>query len=308
MTTKYPDFLIVGAAKAGTSALFRILGQHPSVFIPQNKEPNFFAFDGSIPKYAGIHDAETIVRNSICDPNEYYGLFRDCKSHQVTGEASTLYLYDKTAPSRIKETLPNVKIIIVLRNPVERALSAYNHLRRDLREDSESFEEALEKEHLRIQQRWEHLWHYKAVGEYYDQLLRYKNLFPDNKLLIINYDDFLSSPDMIIKDVCEFIGVDSSVSLDVGQKYNQSGTLKSHFLHKLINHPNLLKKGLKLITSKKSRKFVSLKLKNWNTAPKPSRVTNISDDYKHLSRYYLEDIVNIEKITGLDLSAWKIQE
>jgi hypothetical protein len=136
-----PDFLMIGAQKSGTSAIYAYLSQHPQVFTSENKEPGFFAFEGLQRSFAGPDDARA-GRDIVRDLERYRRLFREVGDKARAGEASSIYLYAPQAAERIHHYIPNAKLIAVLRDPVDRAYSAYRHLVRDGRE-SLSFEGGL---------------------------------------------------------------------------------------------------------------------------------------------------------------------
>ena len=150
MSKKLPNFLLVGAAKCGTSSLHKYLDQHPEIFMSKHKEPRFISSQATpFPLNGpGDHKVEAwYVKNY----DDYEKLFEGAGEYPAVGESSadTLYFYKGTIPV-IKKYLGDPKIVIMLRNPVKRAFSAYQHLVRDLREDL-SFEEGLEREPERIE-------------------------------------------------------------------------------------------------------------------------------------------------------------
>src|SRR5581483_6498173 len=147
-----PSFLIIGAAKSGTSSVFAWLGQHPEIYTSPIKGPCFFAFDeGARVRVAGPGDQAVFDRHVVTDPVAYRRLFDGVTpAHRAAGEASVLYLYAPAAAARIARTIPDVRLIAILRNPVERAFSSFQHLRRDGREPLADFAEALRAEDARV--------------------------------------------------------------------------------------------------------------------------------------------------------------
>ena len=133
-----PNFLIVGAAKSGTTSLYEYLRQHPAVFMPKWKELSFFIGD----HFGPLHKVKR--------PEYYRKVFDKVQNESAVGEASTSYLYDESAPKKIKEGLGLINIIIILRNPVEMSYSLYNHQVRKEGETLKTFEAALEAEEDRI--------------------------------------------------------------------------------------------------------------------------------------------------------------
>src|SRR5690606_21491926 len=125
-----PTFLIVGAAKCGTTSLADYLAQHPDIFMPSLKEPNFFASEGAAPVPKGPAPARVLnelwYNWSAGSETEYWALFRAAANYKAVGEASVRYLYFGDSVKRIKATLPNVRVVVVLREPVARMYSHYN--------------------------------------------------------------------------------------------------------------------------------------------------------------------------------------
>src|SRR6185369_6769916 len=184
---KLPDFLIIGAAKAGTTALFRSISRHPRVFGSPVKEPAFFAYAGSPPPAPW-------GRRRISDEAAYLRLFADCPPGALAGEASTEYLSSERAPSTAFRYVPQARLIAILRHPVERAYSQYLHVKQNGREPEASFEAAWAAEEQRIEQGWRPGTHYRTRGFYARALARWLEVFPREQLLILFYEDWLARP------------------------------------------------------------------------------------------------------------------
>src|SRR5215218_4707583 len=120
-----PNFLIIGAGKSGTTSLYHYLGQHPEVFMSPMKEPKFFCFEGERPNFRGPGDDEEINRKCVTTIDAYRALFDGVACEKAVGEASSMYLYYPKAPERIDHHVAGVRLIAVLRNPVDRAYSSY---------------------------------------------------------------------------------------------------------------------------------------------------------------------------------------
>ena len=141
-----PNFIVLGAAKAGTTALYHYLGQHPEVCMSRTKETNFLALKDDPLDFRGPGDRDYITRFSVTTLDGYRDQFRGCGAKPAIGEASPLYLYSPKAPGLIGEVVPDAKLIVILRNPIDRAYSAFLHLVRDGRETVLDFGEALRLE------------------------------------------------------------------------------------------------------------------------------------------------------------------
>src|SRR3954451_24911674 len=203
-----PNFIILGAAKAGTTALYHYLKQHPQVGMSRIKETNYFALAGDPLDFRGPGDRDYIGRFSVTTADGYRRQFLGCEGAVAIGEASPLYLYSPKVPPRLKEAVPDAKLIAILRNPVDRAYSAFLHLVRDGRETVLDFGEALRLEESRIRDHWEHIWHYKNIGLYYQQLQRYFDLFDRGQIRVYLYYDFRTDPVGMLRDLFRFVGVD----------------------------------------------------------------------------------------------------
>ena len=204
-----PDFFIIGTAKAGTTSLASYLSQHPDIFIPPLKEPNYFALRkeddlpfGPAPK----HVLEALLYNwSELDRDGYYGLFAPARGQQVAGEASVRYLYVPGTAARIRAEIADPRFIAVLREPVERMFSHYN-MNRQQHLEPLSFDEAIEAEPDRISSRWGWDWHYAAASRYAEQLKRYVDEFGRESLLVLFYEDLLASPLSALEQIYAHVG------------------------------------------------------------------------------------------------------
>ena len=222
MSKNLPNFLIVGAAKAGTTAIYHYLQQHPQIFVSPLKETNYFALANQKLEFCGPGDDDYVNRLSITDENAYRAQFDAVRDEVAIGEASPLYLYSSAAAARIHETVPDAKIIIILRNPIDRAYSAFLHLVRDNRECHRDFDAALAHEAEHIAAGWEHIWHYVAMGRYYEQVKRYFDLFPREQIKVYLYRDLRFDPCAVLRDTVSFVGADADFSFDTATRYNEA--------------------------------------------------------------------------------------
>jgi hypothetical protein len=206
-----PNFIILGAAKAGTTALYHYLNQHPQIFMSPMKETNFFALMDESLNFCGPGDCDFINRFSITSMEAYREQFAGSQGALAVGEASPLYLYSPKAPPRIQQHIPDAKLIIMLRHPIERAYSAFLHLVRDGRETTTDFGEALAMEEERIRAGWEHIWHYKNMSLYYEQVKRYYDLFDRSRIKLYLYYDFRTETMQMLGDVFRFLDVDDTL-------------------------------------------------------------------------------------------------
>jgi hypothetical protein len=295
-----PNFLIIGAGKSGTTSLYYYLKQHPQVYMSPVKEPKFFALEGEKLDFRGPSDDRGINRTSVTDIEAYRALFRGVTIEKAIGEASSLYLYSPKAPGRIRHYIPDVKLIAILRNPVERAFSSYLHCVRDRGEPIRDFAQALSQEETRIENRWGPIWHYKSVGFYSAQLERYFDTFRRDQIKVYLYEDMGSNPVSVLQDIFRFLGVDDTFVPDVSLKHNVSGVPKSQVLHELLNKRNPIKSAFKPLLPVKLRKRLNRGLTGRNLV-KPQLSPEVR---AQLIEAYSEDILKVEELIQRDLSKW----
>jgi hypothetical protein len=298
-----PNFLIIGAAKSGTSAVYAYLRQHPQVFCSERKEPGFFALEGRRATFNGPGDRK-YNRNCVTNLERYRELFHKGVGKKAVGEASTVYLYSPEAAGRIHGHVPDVKLLVILRNPVERAYSGFRFLVRDRLERLSTFEQALEAEDARIAANWQHIWHHKRLGFYHEQLRRYFNLFPRERIAICLYEDFEAAPVAVVQHMFDFLGVAPDFTPDVSLRYNVSGTPRSRLLHAALARPNSVKDVLKGLLPATARRHVRAKLMAQNI--RPSAPPLAADTRRHLVNLYHDDVLELEALIERDLSHWLV--
>lgn len=299
-----PNYLIIGAAKSGTTSLYEYLTQHPQVYSCPIKEPKFFAFqEDQKVSFAGPGDQASHDRNTVTNLETYQKLFNQVTpDHEAIGEASVLYLYSPIAPTRIKHMIPETKLIVVLRNPIERAFSSFLHLRREGREPLCHFKDALQEEEARIRAGWEHLWHYTKLGFYSVQLQRYFDLFPQEQIAVYLYDEFKANPVTVLKDIYQFLDIDSTFTPDMSTTYNGYGMPKSRLLYHYLKKPNRIKSTLKPLLPAQLRLRLKLKAIRQNmstTKPKLSEET-----LQSLIQLYRDEISKLQYLLQRDFSCW----
>lgn len=218
ISVNLPNFLGIGAERSGTTWIYECLKEHPEVFVSDEKELHFFttAYDRGVTWYAEQ--------------------FRDRGNRKVIGEISPEYLYKPEAPVRIKETIPNVRMIVSLRNPIDRAYSQFGWevLRK---KHSYTFEEALKKSP-----------DYVEKGFYDEQINRFYRLFPRDQILILFYEDLVRAPLVTIEKIYRFIGVDSTyIPKILHIKKNRGMTKSDSVLFKMLFPVSTLMRSKKLL-------------------------------------------------------------
>ncbi|MCV9385021.1 sulfotransferase family protein [Reichenbachiella ulvae] len=303
-SSKLPHFLIIGAGKSGTTALEAYLNQHPDIYLPAIKEPNFFAYEKHHAE--DFNDQETIdhFNNSITDWDSYLQLFKDAANDQVIGEISNTYLCMSESLANIKNHLPDTKLIAVIRQPAERIYSRYMHLLRvDKAPEGNFDEDVLDKSSI---------WWQRAdlinEGFYYQHLKRFYEAFDSKQIKVFLHEDLLFNRDKTLADICTFLDVDPSFTFNSTTAYNKSGVVKNQFFNKLVGNKSVLIKGLKGISpavyskikGNRVLKDTIERLRNKNIKKKKMS----GEVKKQITNIYKEDIKNLEGLIERDLSSW----
>ena len=206
------DFFIVGAPKAGTTSLYKYLHEHPEIYMSSKKEPDYFS-DNEL-----YSEGMYYGQNRINTLKKYHNLFGQAELNSKKGEASVSYLFYKKVPARIFQYNPNAKIIIMLRNPIDRGFSHYLMdyrlgLINDSFENIVFNDQPTKKQKLFFQQ-------YIQLGEYFGQVKRYFDVFAKENILIIDYDDFTQNLKHSVEKTYKFLGVDSTFEAQINKRHN----------------------------------------------------------------------------------------
>jgi hypothetical protein len=201
-----PDFFVAGAPKAGTTALHSALSEHPSLYLSTIKEPKYFLSDGPPPRRGGPGDART-YREHVWRRGAYEALFSGASPGALCGESTPFYLYSAAAQRRIRTLIPRAKLIVVLRDPIERAHSNWTHLWSSGLDPIDDFVQACREEQRRIDAGWADFWHYLQLGMYGRQLQHLYTVFPPDQVLVCRYRAMVNEPAELLDTICGFLGV-----------------------------------------------------------------------------------------------------
>jgi hypothetical protein len=287
-----PNFLIIGAMKSGTTALYYYLEQHPEIYMSPVKEPNFF----SSQEQENAADAVTNI-------GTYQHLFRGGSGKKALGEASHSYLYEPRAAAEIKRYVPEAKLIAILRNPIDRAYSHFLHMVRTGMEPLDDFAQALREEEVRIHKE-RTFQDYIGRGLYYQQLKRYFGTFPQEQVRVYLYEDLSGAPISTVQDAFRFLKVDDSFVPDVSLRRNVSGQPKYKTLDGLLRRQSRIKHAAKIYLPARMRWRLSKTfddLKTRNLAEPPPVQSKVR---RHLIGVYREDILKVQELIHRDLSGW----
>jgi hypothetical protein len=310
-----PNFFLAGAPKAGTTSLYRYLDQHPQIYMCPIKEPCYFASEfrpencseaimsgvkrgqRELRKYLDGDMRERRFGGMVTDWEDYLRLFQHVRGETAVGEASAGYLWSETAARNIHAKIPDAKILLILRNPADRAFSQYLHqiavagLRLSFRQQIEA---SLQNRSRKFSLQYPLL----EFGLYYGQVTRFFELFPRRNLCIHLYDDYRANPAAMMASIFRFLDVDDTFTPDISQRHLELSVPRraglSHALRKLGVWQAIKKlTPQKLLPAARQLAFV----------PRRNLVMD-PEDRRYLVDYYAEDIGKLAALLNRDLSAW----
>ncbi len=307
-----PNFFIVGAAKSGTTSLYNYLDQHPDVYMSPIKEPHYFSKDiklqdfnkeyrehntFDIIKYLAKNKLEKKHIAYINDLDSYLQLFREQRNEKCIGEMSSGYLYSKEAAQRIYDFNPHSKIIVILRNPIERTFSHWLMGLQIGLVKNQNFLDAVMQDYALEKKGWGISYTYIELGLYFEQIKRYYDIFPSNNIKIFLFDDLQENAKKVSAELFAFLDINLFESIDYNKKYNVTKLPKNAFIKNLIHN-----KFLKLLTSPIPTSAKNI-LKNTLYSQKPiPKLTKY--DRESLIPFFKEDIKKLEYLINRNLTNW----
>lgn len=292
---KIPNFLIIGAPKAGTTTLYNFLKQHPQIYMSPLKEPHFFSY--------GCDNKQCPITNlhPITNLKDYCALFRKVSNEIAIGEASNSYLGHLKAPERIRHHIPNAKLIAILRDPADGAYSKFLMEYRqnfDVSNNSnliDDFAQAIQKSLL-----------VRGSGLYYKKLKRYITLFDRHRIKVCLFKDLKTDPDSLLRDIFQFLDVEEKFCVDKSIViYNAGGVPRTKFIYtsleKLRQNFNITLKPLIPEGLLKQTYTVYSSLRNFNLVEPPPLPLEMRSQ---LIEIFQEDILQLQDLIQRDLSSW----
>ena len=281
----WPNFFIVGAPKAGTTSLYELLRKIPGIYMSKEKEPYFFC-----KKMVPENHYATPIRNK----KDYLALFEKVKDEKIIGEGSIWYLSDPDSSNLIYQTVPHAKILISLRDPVERAFSHYlMHTTKN--QMKTSFHDQINKEmnggidystpHIRLE-----------AGLYSEDLKRFLKTFGKNQVKIIIFEEFIHNEENTLEDVLKFLGLNNEVSSLDDKVCNPYSPPRGPISKRILKSDTLFQISKKIMSKSRRKSLIDKFLIGERIKPKID-----SDDKKILINYYKSDVKNLEKILGRKL-------
>jgi hypothetical protein len=301
-----PNFFVVGAPKAGTTSLYNYLDQHPAIYMSPVKEPAYFAFDlFELKRQMGIAEPDQESMRAYLDGpmterrsgvigewGQYLKLFRNVARETAVGEVSGNYLGSGSAAAAIRARIPHARIVMMLRDPVERLFSQHAQAvgRGEARRDFLSWVDEQQAQETAREPRLGAVWN----GFYAKHVTRYLEHFPAQQVKIFLYEDYSTMPLAVLRELFKFLDVDAEFSVDTSNRYNvtrqprlvrlgtATGSVRAA-LRTLLPPP--LAKGLRHLTHRRPRQI---------TRRERTRVLEI----------YEADIRDLQRLLQRDLSAW----
>jgi len=285
LTMNYPDFIIIGAAKSGTTMLTSWLRDREDVFVPEFDELNFWAYDEHSPgklRWGNSPERDWPVTSA----NKYAEMFDNAPKNCATGECSVMYLESAFAAERIYSANPDTRLIVLLRDPVQRAISGYWMAHRN-GWTNDTLGTAFSPENDRVK-----------VGEYDTLLKPYLKLFPRNRLLVLDYSRLKTEPEKVQKEVCDHLSLDSTI-VSSFRTVNQGGAPRWQRLYDLSRNKTLIKLGRNFQYSPIHKAVRSLRSK--------TLVQNKDipmEEINQLRDHYRPHVENLESLLKMPFPTW----
>jgi hypothetical protein len=288
-----PNFFVIGAYKSGTTSLYQYLAQHPQVFVPRVKEPNYFAFAEN-----GQSADTSASRRSVKTRIEYEALFEGAHDFVAIGDVSPEYMTSPVAAQTIRVNVPHARLIAILRNPVERAYSDYLMYRRDGKEKLGDFARALEMQDERAAKK-DPTGFYISTGFYGEQLARYYKLFPATQIKVFLMEELQSNGPRTLSQMFEFLGVDPTFVPDNLAVYNRSGVASNYLVNKLFQYRKYVAPFARRLVPNGFRATIRQRFED--SLKKPPLQPELRQT---LNETYRADVRLLEQLTGKSCRHW----
>jgi len=272
----WPNFFIVGAARAGTTSLYTYLKNTPGVYMSEHKEPHYFVDN---------------MKTGAYDESKYLQLFKKVKNEKAIGEASTGYLIDPSSAKCIHDKIPDAKIIILLRDPVERAFSSYLTYATRTKKDLSSHEIFLETFGTTFGLKYDKN-PYLGRGLYSSQVKKYLKIFGEENVGIWFFEDIKKDATQVVKEVLKFLKIDSLPPDNVSKIYNPYWVFRGKIAESLFSNTTIRKIVPIFLPTLTLRHLVFNKL-FIKEVQKPKLPES---ERRKLENYYYDDVIALEKV------------
>jgi hypothetical protein len=288
-----PTFIVIGAAKAGTTALYWYLAEHPAVYMSPVKETNFFAYgvDARGQLLYGDPDVHHFPVKTLA---EYEQLFAAAGDAKAVGEASPIYLECPQAAARIRQLIPHTRIVCSIRHPVDRAYSDYQMYLRHRGKRLDPVEDLTpDARWARPDSRWLH------IGRYYEQLSRYYELFPAAQIQVSLFDDLKRDALSVAQNVYRFVGVEPGFVPDVATPHAIGGMPASRLVEGVLTNRTMATVAKRWLPVRVAHWVRRMRARNMQKAPPlPTELR------KELTQPFRDDIQKTSALIGRSLDHW----
>ncbi len=297
-----PDFFVAGVPKAGTTALHSALARHPDLYMSAVKEPKFFLTDGPPPAEGGPGDVRT-YHEHIWRRQDYEALFDPAPPGTLRGESTPFYLFSRDAQHRIARLIPDAKLIIVLRDPVERAHSNWTHMWSAGLDPCNDFLEACAHEDERIAAGWADFWRYTGLGTYGSQLQDLYKVFPRENVLIFRYRRMITAPLATLDLVCAFLGVPTGQLTEIPRE-NVTAHPHPTLRHRVVAAGRRASAAVSTVLPGHLGSGLTDRLEHMLQADAAPRRPLTWEEREALLPRFESEIRLLESVTGEDFSDW----
>lgn len=299
-----PDLLVIGAARAGTTALCRTLARHPEIFLTTPKETHFLSFAGRDVAFSGPGDQQMLNDVVVTDVDEWRRLCARGQSqrYRCDGSVSTLYYHERSVSNIERFVGPSPKLVVSLREPVMRAFSSYLYLVSRGYEKAPTFADALADEDRRRDEGWHHLWQYTGMSHYGPQLAAFVDRFGRDALFVFTHEEFRRDREDLLRRLCDWLGVDPAPTLGEQGEVNTGGVPKSSLLQNSIQRARAswLQPALKRLTSERFREKVRT-----SNLDRPELDPELR---RALVPTFADDVAAVETLLGRALPTWRLTD
>ncbi len=306
-----PNFFVVGAARAGTTSLYHYLRSHPAIFLSPVKEPNYFAKDVDTTEFLRqrwqrpvdiavfLNDSEVFLSSEMTESahsghvtrwDDYLELFRNVRREVAIGECSVSYLVSKCAAAEIRAVIPDAKILMILRDPIERA---YSHYIQDLEEGAVrgDFMQAVGQQARKAPV----VWGIVETSLYYQQVKRYFDCFSSSQIKVFLYED-LKQPDQLAAEMFDFLGVDNAHKINTSARFNAGRMPRFRFINYLVRRARMHR-----VTKYAPGRLKDL-VRDSYFRPRPKAASPA--DRALLRKVFRPDVLQLQELIRRDLSGW----
>jgi hypothetical protein len=291
-----PSFVVVGAPKCGTTSLYHYLRQHPQIYLPARKELHFFSSKEVLQLVGGPGDE--VIRLHVCGSfAEYRSFYADVNAQPAVGAISPSYFYFPQTADRIKSLLGRPRIIVMVRDPVEKAYSQYMHLVRDGRETL-GFYDALMAERHRARQGWSDFWRYAESSLYTARIRRFMDVLGRDRVKVVVFEEFTQRPNEELRDLLSFLAVDPSFELRHEPPRNRSGVPRSRLVVQLVSKSSPIRLAVRQVLPPRLMALGSRLIRRLNTGKKPPMDERAR---AYLTNYFRDDVAALETLLGREL-------